>query len=118
MKKTVTVVVLICMLGLVLSGCNNSSVSFGTYLNENNAGEQVVITQNSIRFVNVSFNGFNDELRRDMEADLRLTDFLSGENAYTFKDGVLSVDIGAAIAVSFKCGKGHIIVNGEKFNLR
>ncbi len=118
MKKTVTVVVLICMLGLVLSGCGDHSVSFGTYLNENNAGEQVVITQNSIRFVNVSFDGFNDELRRDMEADLRLTDFLSGENAYTFKDGVLSVDIGAAMAVSFECGKDHIIVNGEKFNLR
>lgn len=91
MKKTVTVVVLICMLGLVLSGCNNSSVSF---------------------------DGFDEELRRDMGADLRLTDFLSGENAYTFKDGVLSVDIGAAMAVSFECGKDHIIVNGEKFNLR
>ena len=52
-----------------------------------------------------------------MGVDLRLTNFMSGENAYTCKDGVLSVDIESAIAVSFKYGEDYIIVNGEKFKL-
>ena len=117
MKKIVTIAVLICMLTLVLSGCGNSSVSFGTYQNENNAEEQVIITENSIKFVNVSFDEFNEELRQDMGVDLRLTDFMSSENAYTIKDGVLSVDIGSGIAVSFECGKDFIIVNEKEFKL-
>ena len=117
MKKIVTIVVLICMLSLVLSGCGNTTVSLGTYQNENNAEEQVIITESSIKFVNVSFDDFNEELRQDMGVDLRLTDFLSSENAYTVKDGVLSVDIGSDIAVSFEYGKDYIIVNGVKFKL-
>ena len=42
MKKIVTIVVLICMLSLVLSGCGNTAVSLGTYQNENNAEEQII----------------------------------------------------------------------------
>lgn len=117
MKKIVTIVVLICMLTLVLSGCGNASVSFGTYQNENNAEEQVIITESTIKFVNVSFDDFNEELRQDMGVDLRLTEFMSGENAYTIKDGVLSVDIGTDIAVSFEYGKDYIIVNETTFKL-
>lgn len=117
MKKTVTIVVLICMLSLVLSGCGNTTVSLGTYQNENNAEEQVIITESTIKFVNVSFDDFNEELRQDMGVDLRLTDFMSGENSYTVKDGVLSVDIGSGIAVSFECGKDFIIVNEKEFKL-
>lgn len=117
MKKIVTIVVLICMLSLALSGCGNTAVSLGTYQNENNAEEQVIITENSIKFVNVSFDEFNEELHQDMGVDLRLTDFMSGENAYTVKDGVLSVDIGSAIAVTFEYGKDYIIVNGINFKL-
>lgn len=117
MKKIVTIVVLICMLSLILSGCGNTAVSLGTYQNENNAEEQIIITENSIKFVNVSFDEFNEELRQDMGVDLRLTDFMSSENAYTIKDGVLSVDIGAGIAVSFECGKDFIIVNEKEFKL-
>ena len=52
MKKIVTIVVLICMLTLVLSGCGNASVTFGTYQNENNAEQQVIITESTIKFVN------------------------------------------------------------------
>ena len=63
MKKIVTIVVLICMLSLVLSGCGNTTVSLGTYQNENNAEEQVIIMENTIQFVNVSFDEFNEELR-------------------------------------------------------
>ena len=55
------------MLTLVLSGCGNASVSFGTYQNENNAEEQVIITENTIKFVNVSFDEFNEELRQDKD---------------------------------------------------
>ena len=117
MKKIVTVVMLICMLSLALSGCSNPTVTLGTYQNENNAEEQVVITENSIQFINVSFDEFNEELRQDMGTDIHLTDFLSGENAYTCKDGVLSVDIESAISVSFEYGKNCIIVNGENFKL-
>ena len=117
MKKIVTIVVLICMLSLVLSGCGNTAVSLGTYQNENNAEEQIIITENSIKFVNVSFDDFNEELRQDMGVDLRLTEFMSGENAYTLKDGVLSVDIGTDIAVSFEYGKDFIIVNEKEFKL-
>lgn len=117
MKKIVTIVVLICMLSVVFSGCSNTTVSLGTYQNENNAEQQVIITENSIQFVNVSFDEFNEELRQDMGMDFRLTNFMSGENAYTCKDGVLSVDIESAIAVSFEYGKDYIIVNGENFKL-
>ena len=117
MKKIVTIVVLICMLTLVLSGCGNASVSFGTYQNENNAEEQVIITESTIKFVNVSFDDFNEELRQDMGVDLRLTEFMIGENAYTLKDGILSVDIGTDIAVSFEYGKDYIIVNETTFKL-
>ena len=117
MKKIVTIAMLICMLTLVLSGCGNASVSFGTYQNENNAEEQVIITENTIKFVNVSFDDFNEELRQDMGVDLRLTEFMSGENSYTVKDGVLSVDIGSDIAVSFEYGKDYIIVNKSNFKL-
>lgn len=117
MKKIVTIVVLICMLSVVLSGCGNSTVILGTYQNDNNSEEQVIITENTIQFVNVSFDDFNEELRQDMGVDLRLTNFMSGENAYTFKDGVLSVDIGSDIAVSFEYGKDYIIVNGTNFKL-
>ena len=117
MKKIVTIVVLICMLSVVLSGCGNTTVSLGTYQNENNAEEQVIITENTIQFINVSFDEFNEELRQDMGVDLRLTNFLSGENAYTVKDGVLSVDIGSDIAVSFEYGKDFIIVNEKEFKL-
>ena len=117
MKKIVTIVVLICMLSVVLSGCGNTAVSFGTYQNENNAEEQVIITESTIKFVNVSFDDFNEELHQDMGVDLRLTDFMSGENAYTIKDGVLSVGIGTDIAVSFEYGKDYIIVNGTNFKL-
>ena len=117
MKKIVTIVLLICTLSLVLIGCGNTTVSLGTYQNENNAEEQVIITESSIKFVNVSFDDFNEELRQDMGVDLRLTDFLSGENSYTVKDGVLSVDVGSGIAVSFECGKDFIIVNEKEFKL-
>lgn len=117
MKKLVTIVVLICILSLVLSGCGNTAVSLGTYQNENNAEEQVIITESSIKFVNVSFDDFNEELRQDMGVDLRLTDFMSGENSYTVKDGVLSVDVASAIAVSFEYGKDYIIVNEKEFKL-
>ena len=117
MKKIVTIVLLICTLSLVLSGCGNTTVSLGTYQNENNAEEQVIITESSIKFVNVSFDDFNEELRQDMGVDLRLTDFMSGENSYTVKDGVLSVDVGSGIAVSFECGKDFIIVNEKEFKL-
>ena len=117
MKKIVTIVVLICMLSLVLSGCGNTAVSLGIYQNENNAEEQVIITESTIKFVNVSFDEFNEELRQDMGVDLRLTDFLSSENSYTVKDGVLSVDIGSDIAVSFEYGKDFIIVNEKEFKL-
>lgn len=117
MKKIITIVVLICMMSVVLSGCGNSTVTSGTYQNENNAEEQVIITENSIKFVNVSFDEFNEELRQDMGVDLRLTEFMSGENSYTVKDGVLSVDIGSDIAVSFEYGKDFIIVNEEEFKL-
>ena len=117
MKKTVTIVVLICMLSVVLSGCGNSTVTLGTYQNENSAEQQVIITENSIKFVNVSFDEFNEELRQDMGADLRLTDFMSAENAYTCKDGVLSVDVQLGISVSFEFGKDYIVVNGENFKL-
>ena len=117
MKKIVTIVVLICMLTLVFSGCGNTAVSLGTYQNENNAEEQVIITESTIKFVNVSFDDFNEELHQDMGVDLRLTDFLSSENAYTVKDGVLSVDIGSDIAVSFEYGKDFIIVNEKEFIL-
>ena len=117
MKKIVTIAVLICMVSLVLSGCGNTTVSLGTYQNENNAEEQVIITENTIQFVNVSFDEFNEELRQDMGLDLRLTNFMSDENAYTVKDGVLSVDIGSDIAVSFEYGKDYIIVNGKHFKL-
>ena len=117
MKKIVTIVVLICMLSVVLSGCGNTAVSLGTYQNENNAEEQVIITENTIQFVNVSFDEFNEELRQDMGVDLRLTNFMSGENSYTVKDGVLSVDIGSDIAVSFEYGNDYIIVNGTNFKL-
>ncbi len=117
MKKIVTIVVLICMLSVVLSGCGDSTVTIGTYQNENNAEEQVIITESSIKFVNVSFDDFNEELRQDIGVDLRLTNFMSGENAYTVKDGVLSVDIGTDIAVSFEYGKDYIIVNEKNFKL-
>ena len=117
MKKIVTIVVLICMLSVVLSGCGNTTISLGTYQNENNAEEQVIITENTIQFVNVSFDEFNEELHQDMGVDLRLTNFLSGENAYTVKDGVLSVDIASALAVSFEYGKDFIIVNEKEFKL-
>ena len=117
MKKIVTIVVLICMLSVVLSGCGNTTISLGTYQNENNAEEQVIITENTIQFVNVSFDEFNEELRQDMGVDLRLTDFLSSENSYIVKDGVLSVDIGSDIAVSFEYGKDFIIVNEKEFKL-
>ena len=117
MKKIVTIVVLICMLSLVLSGCGNTTVSLGTYQNENNAEEQVIITESSIKFVNVSFDDFNEELRQDMGVDLRLTDFMSAENAYTCKDGALSVDVATAVSVSFEYGKDYIIVNGVNFKL-
>ena len=117
MKKIVTIVLLICTLSLVLSGCGNTTVSFGTYQNENNAEEQVIITESSIKFVNVSFDDFNEELRQDMGEDLRLTDFMSAENAYTCKDGVLSVDVQLGISVSFEFGKDYIIVNEETFKL-
>lgn len=117
MKKSATIVMLICMLFLILSGCSDSTASFGTYQNEKNAEEQVIITQDSIQFVNVSFDKFNEELRQDMGVDLRLTNFLSRENAYTCKDGVLSVDVEFGIAVSFEYGKDYIIVNGDTFKL-
>ena len=117
MKQIVTIVVLICMLSVVLSGCGDSTVTLGTYQNENNAKEQVIITESSIQFVNVSFDDFNGELRQDMGIDFRLTNFMSGENAYTCKDGVLSVDVQLGISVSFEFGKDYIIVNGENFKL-
>lgn len=117
MKKIVTIVVLICMMSLVLSGCGTTTVSLGTYQNENNAEEQVIIMEGTIKFLNVSFDEFNEELRQDMGVDLRLTEFMSGENSYTVKDGVLSVDIGSDIAVSFEYGKDYIIVNGTNFKL-
>ena len=117
MKKIVTIVVLICMLSVVLSGCGNSTVTLGTYQNESNAEQQVIITENSIKFINVSFDEFNEELRQDMGIDFRLTDYMSGENAYMCKDGVLSVDVQLGISVSFEYGKDYIIVNGENFKL-
>ena len=117
MKKIVTIVVLICMLSLVLSGCGNSTVTLGTYQNENNAEQQVIITESTIKFVNVSFDEFNEELRQDMGIDFRLTNFMSGENAYTCKDGALSVDVATAVSVSFEYGKDYIIVNGVNFKL-
>ena len=117
MKKIVTIFVLICMLSVVLSGCGNSTVTLGTYQNENNAEQQVIITESSIKFVNVSFDEFNEELRQDMGIDFRLTNFLSGENAYTCEDGFLSVDVQFGISVSFEFGKDYIIVNGENFKL-
>ena len=117
MKRIVTIFVLICMLSVVLSGCGNSTVTLGTYQNENNAEEQVIIAESTIKFVNVSFDEFNEELRQDMGIDFRLTNFMSSENAYTCKDGVLSVDIGTDIAVSFEYGKDYIIVNETTFKL-
>lgn len=117
MKKIVTIFILICMLSLTLSGCGASTVTLGTYQNESNAKQQVIITENSIKFINVSFDKFNEELRQDMGIDFRLTDYMSGENAYTVKDGVLSVDVQLGISVSFEYGKDYIIVNGENFKL-
>ena len=58
MKKIVTIFVLICMLSVELSGCGNSNVTLGTYQNENNAEQQVIITESSIKIVNVSFEEF------------------------------------------------------------
>ena len=117
MKKIVTIFVLICLLFVVLSGCGNSTVTSGTYQNENNAEQQVIITESGIKFVNVSFDELNEELSQDMGADLRLTDFMSAENAYTCKDGALSVDVATAVSVSFEYGKDYIIVNGVNFKL-
>ena len=117
MKKIVTIFVLICMLSVVFSGCSNTTVSLGTYQNENNAEQQVIVTENGIKFINVSFDEFNEELRQDMGEDLHLTDFMSAENAYTCKDGALSVDVATAVSVSFEYGKDYIIVNGVKFKL-
>ena len=119
MKKNLLIIigVLICTLSLGLSGCSDTTVTLGTYQNENNAEQQVIITESSIKFVNVSFDEFNEELRQDMGIDFRLTNFLSGENAYTCEDGVLSVDVQFGISVSFEFGKDYIIVNGENFKL-
>lgn len=117
MKKTVTIVILLCVLSLALSGCGASAVTLGSYQNANDAEQKVIITENTIQFVNVSFDDFNEELRQDVGIDFRLTDFMSGENAYTCKDGVLSVDVQFGIAVTFECGKDYIIVNGETFKL-
>ena len=119
MKKNLLIIigVLICTLSLGLSGCSDTTVTLGTYQNENNAEQQVIITESTIKFVNVSFDELNEELSQDMGADLRLTDFMSAENAYTCKDGALSVDVATAVSVSFEYGKDYIIVNGVNFKL-
>lgn len=117
MKKITTIVVFIGILSFLLCGCGASTVTLGTYQNENNAEQQAIITENSIKFINVSFDDFNEELRQDMGIDFRFTDFMSGENTYTVKDGVLSVDVQLSISVSFEYGKDYIIVNGENFKL-
>lgn len=117
MKKTVTIVVLLYVLAIALSGCGASTVALGIYQNANDAEQKVVITENIIQFINVSFDEFNEELHQDMGIDFHLTEFMNGENAYTCKDGVLSVDVQFGIAVTFAYGKNYIIVNGETFKL-
>ncbi len=116
MKKLI-ILCLALVLVFSMAGCGNRAVSIGTYQNENNTEEQVIITQNSIQFVNISFDEFNEELRQDMGVDLHLTDFLSGENAYDCKDGVLSVTTQFGVSVSFEYGKDYITVNGVNFKL-
>lgn len=51
MKKTVTIVVLLYVLAIALSGCGASTVALGTYQNANDAGQKVVITENIIQFI-------------------------------------------------------------------
>lgn len=117
MKKTVAIVVLMCVLSLVLIGCGDSTVSLGTYQNENKPEEQIIITETTIQFVNVSFDDFSKEFCQVLGMDYNFTDFFSAENAYTVENGVLMVELTSGLSISFEYGKDYISVNEEKFKL-
>jgi len=117
MKKTVHILVLICLLSLVLCGCGDSTISIGTYQNESKSEEQIIITETTIQFVNVSLEDFSEKMYQELGLNLNMTDYLSCENAYTTEDGVLKIEIVPGLSISFNYGNNYISVNEEIFKL-
>lgn len=119
MKKVCVVAMLsfIIMLALILPGCGQSVVHEGTYVCENDKSQEIVVDVNTIKFVNVNFDKFNEELKNDLGGDLRLAETLSKENKYSIKDNCISVEMTDVISLGFEFSKKVIIVNGENFIL-
>lgn len=113
-KLIIGFIVVVSILICALSGCT-SEVLTGVYVNEKNASEKIVVTENTISFINVNFDAFNEELKNDLGVDFRLTSELKKENPYRCKGNTIFVSVLDIIEVNFEYTNKYIIVNNNKF---
>lgn len=114
-KKLLTsFIIIMIILTCALSGCTRD-VPTGVYVNKNNDSEKIIVTENTISFVNVNFDAFNKELKDDFGVDFRLTYELTKENDYRCEGNTIFVSVLDLIEVNFEYTNKYIIVNESKF---
>lgn len=114
MKKILSILILLALL-CSLYGCAADTLSYGTYINEENNQKAIVVTSESITFKNINFDGLNADLQQDFGIDFKLTEKLSKENSYFIEDGQIHIEVTMGIAVSFPFENEIITVNQEKY---
>ncbi|MGD9909991.1 MAG: hypothetical protein AB7U79_05265 [Candidatus Izemoplasmatales bacterium] len=104
-------------LGTLISCTKSNEIEYGTYVNESNDSETLIINEDYIQFFNVNFDDFNDDLQKDFGVDFNLTNKLCNENSYTITDKKISIELMMGISVQFEFKEDYIIVNHQKFLL-
>lgn len=119
MKKITIILIIISIVGVILlTGCGQQKLSTGTYVNENNSNESIVVYKDTIKFNNLNFDDLNEELKKDMGFDFKLTETLSKNNSYSIDKSNIIVDVANIVSLNFEFKDKVIYVNNKKFVLQ
>lgn len=112
------IICIICFVLVTLNSCAKANeIEYGTYVNESNNTETLILNVDYIQFFNVNFDDFNDDLQNDFGVDFNLTNMLSGENSYIINDNKISIELIMGFSVQFEFTEDYIVVNNQKFIL-
>ena len=118
MKKRYLIIFIIVSLFsvLMLTGCNDDGpLIYGTYVNENNPEEKIVLTEDYIEFVNIDWSKIESDYKALLDIDVSLDEILSGHQDYRYRvterGPALSVYVSHDIGLSLQYSKQNKSIN-------
>jgi len=118
-KKSKLIFLLSLFFSITLIGCQKKEkIFFGTYINENNSNQEIIISEEYISFKNLDFTSFNSEILESIGINADLNNLFNGENnkhRYLFVDNQIKIEVLNIASIIFDVIDEKIIVNKEKF---